>query len=216
MIPPDYIYIATGNAHKVQEISDILGGAIRCISMKSLDRFPELVEDGDTFEDNALAKAAQLAAWLHAQNIPSGEWMTLADDSGLEVDALNGQPGVYSARFAADETGASGNADDAANNAKLLRLLKDTPDEQRTGRFRCVLALVQSPSPSESSQHWTFDGACEGIIRRQLSGEKGFGYDPLFQPEGHEHTFAELGPEVKNTISHRSRALAKLKAFLSQ
>jgi len=213
---PDCIVIATGNEHKVQEISDILGGAIRCVSMKSLDGFPELVEDGDTFEANALAKASQLAAWLRESNEISGHWMTLADDSGLEVDALNGQPGVYSARFAADETGKSGNADDAANNAKLLRLLKDVPDQERTGRFRCVLAFYQASSSSDPAQHWIFDGACEGMLQRQGSGDHGFGYDPLFKPTGYEHTFAELGSEVKNKISHRSQALFKLKAFLDR
>lgn len=211
---PDCIVIATGNEHKVQEISDILGGTIRCISMKSLDGFPELIEDGDTFEANALAKASQLAAWLQDSMAVSGHWMTLADDSGLEVDALNGEPGVYSARFAADEAGQRGNADDAANNAKLLRLLKDVPDQERTGRFRCVLTLFQPQASSTPAQHWVFEGACEGVLQHQGSGDQGFGYDPLFKPLGFEQTFAELGSKVKNTISHRSQALAKLKAFL--
>lgn len=216
MNSPDCIVIATGNEHKVQEISEILGGAIHCISMKSLDGFPELVEDGDTFEANALAKASQLADWLQQSEKITGHWMTLADDSGLEVDALNGQPGVYSARFAADETGQSGNADDAANNAKLLRLLKEIPDQERSGRFRCILALFQPPSPSSPARHWTFDGACEGMLQRKGTGDHGFGYDPLFKPNGYDQTFAELGSEVKNTISHRSQALGKLKAFLDR
>ena len=151
----------------------------------------------------------------------------LADDSGLEVDALKGAPGVHSARFAALDTGGAGNSPTAANNAKLLRLLKGVPLEKRTARFRCVMALtpVLSARPANASpvcaadafelQTELFEGTCEGRIEFQERGEGGFGYDPLFVPEGHEQTFGELPEEVKNRLSHRARALAKLKEKLN-
>jgi XTP/dITP diphosphohydrolase len=144
------------------------------------------------------------------------------------VDALNGAPGVHSARFAAlDKASASstGNSPDADNNAKLLRLLKDVPLGKRTGRFRCVVALVPVPEETiESSSPvcyadefmaQTFDGACQGRIQFAPSGHGGFGYDPLFVPDGFSQSFAELGEDVKNKLSHRAKALAKLKAFFN-
>jgi XTP/dITP diphosphohydrolase len=151
----------------------------------------------------------------------------LADDSGLEVDALNGAPGVHSARFAALDTGKLGNSPTADNNAKLLRLLKEVPLEKRTARFCCVLALTpvlcsqgRSASPvcyadEVELQTELFEGTCEGRIGLAPRGQGGFGYDPLFIPEGHEATFAELGEEVKNQMSHRAKALAKLKQRLN-
>jgi len=149
----------------------------------------------------------------------------LADDSGLEVDALNGAPGVYSARFAAVDVLEDGNTPEADNNAKLLRLLRDVPAEKRTARFRCVLALtpvVFEPLPSASPVCYAgeapptqlFDGVCEGRIDFVLHGQGGFGYDPLFIPNGFRHSFAELGAAVKDRISHRAQALAKLKQWL--
>jgi XTP/dITP diphosphohydrolase len=149
----------------------------------------------------------------------------LADDSGLEVDALNGAPGVHSARFAAVDALQDGNTPDADNNAKLLRLLRDVPAETRTARFRCVLALtpvvsepVASASPvcyaGEAPQTQIFDGACEGRIDFAPSGHGGFGYDPLFIPNGYKQSFAELGASVKDRISHRAQALGKLKQWL--
>lgn len=144
----------------------------------------------------------------------------LADDSGLEVDALQGAPGVHSARFAADDltagTPGRDNTPDAANNAKLLRLLADVPSERRAARFRCVLALVPTHSTGTAPPRAEmFEGVCEGRIRFAPSGRKGFGYDPLFVPAGHEQSFAELGEEIKNRISHRANALRKLKARLT-
>jgi len=149
----------------------------------------------------------------------------LADDSGLEVDALNGAPGVHSARFAAVDALQDGNTPDADNNAKLLRLLRDVPAEKRTARFRCVLALtpvvaepVASASPvcyaGEAPPTQLFDGACEGRMDFALRGHGGFGYDPLFIPDGFKQSFAELGASVKDRISHRAQALAKLKHWL--
>jgi XTP/dITP diphosphohydrolase len=151
----------------------------------------------------------------------------LADDSGLEVDALDGAPGVHSARFAADLE-AGGNSSDASNNAKLLELLHSVPAEKRTARFRCVIALA--PVRLESSRNASpvcyaddselntvlFEGVCEGTIIERLRGEQGFGYDPLFVPAGFEQTFAELGQEVKNRISHRGQALRQVKAWFQQ
>ena len=139
----------------------------------------------------------------------------LADDSGLEVDAIGGQPGVHSARFAALDSGLPGNAPDADNNAKLLRLLKDVPMEKRTARFRCVLALVAITPQSALHTPHLFDGACEGRILFGASGRGGFGYDPLFVPEGFDQSFAELGADVKNRLSHRALALEKLKAHFT-
>ena len=196
------LVLATRNAHKVQEIQSILGSGFRVQSLKEFPVAPELIEDADTFAGNATRKATQLAKWLGKPAV-----LVLADDSGLEVDALHGAPGVHSARFAASDT-TKGNSPDASNTEKLLRLLRDVPTDKRSARFRCVLALVSGPSVQ------TFDGACEGHIALQPSGRGGFGYDPVFIPNGFSQTFAELGEDVKNRISHRSQALEKLKAFL--
>jgi XTP/dITP diphosphohydrolase len=162
--------------------------------------------------------------------VSGAEFWVLADDSGLEVDALRGAPGVHSARFAALEEGGpaahAGNSPDSLNNAKLLRLLADVPGEKRTARFRCVIAitpvLVQARTDSEvclSSEAELrtelFEGACEGGIAFAPSGKGGFGYDPLFIPNGYNESFAELGEEAKNELSHRSQALKKLRAWLS-
>ncbi len=185
-----------------------------------------MVEDADTFAANATKKATELAQWLVSGSrftIRDSPIFVLADDSGLEVDALNGAPGVHSARFAALDK--NENAPDADNNAKLLRLLKEMPPEKRTARFRCVLALVSLPhgwvenaSPvcyAKEFEPQIFDGTCDGRIQFSTNGRGGFGYDPLFVPGGFEKTFAELGEDVKNKLSHRALALAKLKDFLA-
>jgi XTP/dITP diphosphohydrolase len=172
-----------------------------------------------------------LAQWLaEAQNLKPGargdRLFVLADDSGLEVDALGGAPGVHSARFAALDTGKPGNSPTAENNAKLLRLLKDVPLDQRTARFRCVVALTpvlgsdrKGASPvcyAEGTELQTelFEGTCEGWIDFAPSGRGGFGYDPLFVPGGYEQTFGELSERIKNGLSHRARALALLRSKL--
>jgi XTP/dITP diphosphohydrolase len=209
------LIVATRNRHKIQEIRAILGPNFEVHDLTAFPAAPTVVEDAPTFEGNATKKAVALVAWLAAEN-PGVRPLVLADDSGLEVDALNGAPGVHSARFAALEHGAeaqaAGNTPDAANNARLLRLLADVPAQQRTARFRCVLALAGTRSgPSCVDDVKIFDGRCEGRISFAPSGQGGFGYDPLFIPDGHQHSFAELGEEVKNGISHRSRALAQLR-----
>ena len=222
------IVIATRNAHKVGEIRAILGGASQILTLNDFPDPPKVVEDAGTFAGNATKKAVELARWLAATFPPtrhSSPLFVLADDSGLEVDALNGAPGVHSARFAAMDRSAdslSANSPDADNNARLLRLLKDVPLEKRTARFRCVIALVEINPQSatrlgEARVHnpQLFDGACEGRIGFEPHGKNGFGYDPLFVPVDFEQTFAELGEDVKNKLSHRARALDKLKAFFT-
>jgi XTP/dITP diphosphohydrolase len=221
------LIIATRNAHKVEEIRGILGAQFQFLTLRDFPNAPAVIEDAHTFAGNSTKKAVELARWLSVQSSEfkvQGSKFVLADDSGLEVDALHGAPGVHSARFAALDTGAEENSPDAENNAKLMRLLRDVPEGRRTARFRCVIALtpvlpeaVASASPvcaAEERELRTelFDGACEGRITFVPGGAGGFGYDPLFLPEGFVQSFAELGEEVKNRISHRARALEKLRA----
>jgi XTP/dITP diphosphohydrolase len=225
------LVLATRNTHKADEIQTILGNAFRCMTLNAFPEAPEVVEDANTFSGNATKKAVSLAKWLsnHPALLASGQPIfALADDSGLEVDALGGAPGVHSARFAALDTGKPGNSPTSENNAKLLRLLSPVPAEKRTARFHCVLALtlVLKPSAKGASpvcdadefelQTQTFDGTCEGRIGFELRGAGGFGYDPLFFPSGYEQTFGELGEDTKNRLSHRAKALEKLRlSFLT-
>ena len=210
------LVLATRNRHKVEEIRAILGDGLTYRVLSDWPDAPELRETARTFAGNAALKATQVWHWLK-QRVMRGErggvgpcWWVLADDSGLEVDALDGAPGVDSARFAALETGAPGNSPDSENNAKLLHLLRGVPPERRRGRFRCVLALVGGTSPEVEPAVRFFEGVCEGRILEAPAGTGGFGYDPLFVPDGYEESFAQLGPEVKNRISHRARALAAM------
>lgn len=186
------IVVATKNQGKVAEIKgaiEHLGVTVR--SLSEFSAIPEAVEDGLTFEDNAMIKARYYAAHTgHA---------CLADDSGLEVDALDGQPGVYSARYAGE------NADDAANNSKLLAALEHVPPEMRTARFRCVLAYVD-----KTGTVITAEGSCEGIILDAPQGQGGFGYDPLFFMPELGKTLAEVSVAEKNAVSHRGRALKNI------
>lgn len=227
------LLIATRNSHKVGEIRFILGDGFKFHTLADFVGSPQVIEDAPTFEGNARKKAEDLARWLaanpdsrvtqHASSI-----MVLADDSGLEVDALNGAPGVHSARFAALDTSSPGNSKDDENNAKLLRLLADVPGPQRRARFRCVIALtivpptrIENASPvcyadEFALQTELFEGACEGLIGFEPHGRGGFGYDPLFFPLGSEKSFAQLPRAQKNEISHRGQALKKLKKFLKQ
>ncbi len=208
------LLVATGNAHKVEEIRSVIGTRFRVISQKDLDFRLDPDETGSTFAENAAIKALTWARHLvSAAEVDGVDWV-LADDSGLEVDILGGAPGVHSARYAHVETEQTGNAPDAANNARLLRELARFPAERWTARFKCVLALVPvrpgaSSGGLERETRW-FEGACEGRIQIQASGVGGFGYDPLFVPEGETRSFAELGASVKNRISHRARALEAL------
>ncbi len=224
------LLIATRNAHKTGEIRAILGHSLQFLTLNHFPDAPAVVEDAPTFAGNATKKAVELAHWLANSKfkIQNSKLFVLADDSGLEVDALNGAPGVHSARFAALNSVSSGNTPDADNNAKLLRLLKDIPPEKRAARFRCVLALaavgnrepgVENTSPVCYANELErpvelFEGVCEGRIIFEPHGQNGFGYDPLFVPVGFEQTFAELGEDVKNRLSHRAQALVKLKRWL--
>lgn len=225
------IVIATRNAHKAGEIRAILGERFQFLTLNDFPGAPKVVEDALTFAGNATKKAVELAKWLqHPFPIPqtpdARPDFVLADDSGLEVDALKGAPGVHSARFAALDSAKSGNTSDADNNAKLLHLLKDVPGARRTARFHCVLALAPVlPERIENAslvcyvdefemQTELFDGVCAGRILFEPRGHNGFGYDPLFVPTGFEQTFAELGEDAKNQLSHRAQALTKLKSRL--
>lgn len=208
------LVIATRNRHKVQEIQAVLGPGLSYGSRLDFPQAPNVEEDAATFAGNAAKKASALARWLADQpaGAASDETVVLADDSGLEVDALNGAPGVVSARFAALETGQPGNSTDAENTARLLRLLRDVPAERRTARFRCVIALARV---GQADRPQLFEGVCEGRILEAPRGTGGFGYDPVFQPLGFSESFAELGEAVKNRISHRARALAQADRALS-
>src|SRR5476649_2365620 len=185
------LLIATRNAHKVGEIRAILGSRFQFLTLADFPAAPKVVEDADTFAGNAAKKAVELARWLAAEHPTSNiqhptSNFVLADDSGLEVDALDGAPGVHSARFAALDK--NENSKDADNNAKLLRLLKNIPSEKRAARFRCVIALVPVPqgkiegtSPvcfADEFEPQLFEGACEGKILSEPRGQNGFGYDP--------------------------------------
>jgi XTP/dITP diphosphohydrolase len=190
------LVIATRNAHKLEEIRAIFD--FQSLEVRSAFDFPEIpdvVEDGDTLEVNAIKKAVEIAK-------ATGCW-ALADDSGLEVAALGGAPGVYSARYAGEHCSY------ADNNEKLLRELAGKSD--RSARFRTVIALSD---PAGKFQ--TLEGACSGAIIEELRGTGGFGYDPLFVPDGCSATFAELDSEVKNRISHRARALKQARKEWTQ
>jgi len=197
------LLIATRNAHKATEVRQML--TTDCLNLDAFPDAPSIAEVADTFAGNAALKAQGLARWLAKRE--TAVTHVLADDSGLEVDALDGAPGIHSARFASNN---GTNCPDAENNTKLLQLLEGHPATQRTARFRCVLALVKTARPD--SVQW-FKGTCEGTIAKSAAGKGGFGYDPLFVPQGHKRTFAELGSEIKNQLSHRAAALARLKAW---
>lgn len=187
------IIIASRNAGKIREIKAALDlDFINWLTHKDFKEWPVAEESGQTFEENAKEKALTLAHW-------SGK-LTLADDSGLEVDALSLQPGVRSARFAGEDAGY------AANNEKLLKMLDGVPYDRRTARFRCVLALADP-----DGQVRLTEGVVEGRISLEPSGEEGFGYDPVFIPNGFDRTMAELTIGEKNRISHRGQALRKMR-----
>ncbi len=181
------IVLATRNRGKITEIKALLPG-VRFETAASFPGCPEPEESGRTFEENALIKARAVARYTGRT--------ALADDSGLEVDALDGAPGVRSARYAGPD------ATDRDNMLHLLDALDGISDADRTARFRCVMAVV-----TPGGRTWTEEGVCEGRILREPRGASGFGYDPLFVPSGHENSFGELDAAIKNRISHRSRAL---------
>ena len=193
------LIIASNNAHKVTEIKAILGDFFEQIqSLRDAGIEIEVEEDADTFEGNALKKATEIFNAVDADAV-------LSDDSGLEVDALGGAPGVYSARYAGE------GHDDAANNAKILENMKDVPEEKRSCRFVSAVALVR-----RDRAPIVVRGAVEGRLIYAPQGDNGFGYDPLFFYEPFNRSFAELTPDEKNTVSHRKRALEALRTMLGQ
>ena len=191
------IVFATNNKHKLSEIRDILGNEIEVLSLDEINCHADIPETSDTLEGNALQKAHYVYDNYHIS--------CFADDTGLEVDALGGEPGIYSARYAGN------NHDSEANMTKLLAKLGD--NKNRKARFRTVIALILDGKKVEEK---IFEGIVEGSIIKERRGGEGFGYDPIFQPEGYNHTFAELGSDIKNKISHRARATAKLVDELKQ
>lgn len=194
------LLIATRNAHKTFEFRQIFGARYEVQGLSSHPELPEVAETGTTFEENS-----QLKALAISRQIP--DTLVLADDSGLEVDALGGAPGVYSARFSGPE------ATDAANRALLLERLQaeEARGKARSARFRCVLTLARNGEVIAQST-----GTVEGIIANREKGGHGFGYDPLFIPEGRCQTFAELSPRAKHRLSHRGRAVEALRARMQE
>ncbi|MFQ6067100.1 MAG: RdgB/HAM1 family non-canonical purine NTP pyrophosphatase [bacterium] len=190
------LVLATRNEDKIREIKEALRNLpIRILTFKDFPRFPPLVEDNDTLYENARVKAGAVAKFTHK--------IALADDTGLEVEALGGAPGVLSSRFAGE------GASYEENNRKLLSLLKKVPLERRQANFRCVMVISDG-----GRREITVEGTCQGRILGHLRGNYGFGYDPLFQPEGCHRTFAELSLKEKNRISHRGKALEAAKKIL--
>lgn len=200
------IVFATNNQHKLQEIRDILGSEFEIVSLKDIGCDVDIPETGNTLEDNAMQKTQYVYDHYNLS--------CFADDTGLEVEALNGEPGVHSARYAEGT-----DHDSEANMAKLLRNLEGK--DNRKARFRTVIALIQKqdvcPCGCTSIKKVNrFEGIVDGSIATEKHGTAGFGYDPIFVPEGYDKSFAELGESIKNGISHRARAVAKLAEYLKQ
>lgn len=193
------IVFATNNQHKLQEIRDILGSDFEIVSLNDIGCHADIPETGSTLEENAHQKAQYVFDHYHLS--------CFADDTGLEVEALNGAPGVHSARYA---EGTDHNSE--ANMDKLLRELGDTT--HREARFRTVISLLLTEDDTYSEH--LFEGVVTGRIDTEKHGTEGFGYDPLFIPDGYDKSFAQLGEEIKNQISHRARAVKKLEAFLKK
>jgi XTP/dITP diphosphohydrolase len=193
------LLLATRNAHKTQEVQQLLGAEFNVVDLSSRPEIIIAAETGQTFAQNAILKAFSVS-----ESVAN---FVIADDSGLEVDALGGAPGIYSARYAGE------NANDARNIEKLLSELRDRkiPPETRNARFRCVIALAQ-----KAKLAGTFSGTVEGMIVDPPRGKNGFGYDPVFLPSGFEQTFAEMTAELKNKISHRAKAIAALRETLQK
>jgi XTP/dITP diphosphohydrolase len=194
------LYLASGNAHKAREfqaLADADALPVEIISAVAIGGMPPVAEDTGSFAGNARKKARTLK-----ERLPAGDW-ALADDSGLCVDALGGAPGVESAYYAGPR--ASG----AENLAKLVAVIREVPEERRAAHFVCVLVLA-----GPDGEEHVFEGRCLGKLRREPAGTSGFGYDPIFVPDGHTQSFAELGEAIKNRISHRARAWARLADWL--
>lgn len=188
------LFLATRNRHKTREIQTMLGMSVVVQDATEVPELPEIEETGKTFEANARLKAEGIS-----KHIPG---FVLADDSGLEVDTLGGEPGIYSARYAGP------GCTDLQNTELVLEKMSEVPLEKRSARFRCVLAVA-----CDGKTIATFDGTIEGRLANKISGEGGFGYDPIFIPEGYEKTFGELSSDIKNSMSHRARALEQFREW---
>lgn len=188
------LVFATNNAHKLEEVAAKIKGSIKIVSLNDIGCNDDIEETGVTFSQNASIKSHYIYNKYHLN--------CFGDDSGLEIDALDGEPGVYSARYAGTH------GDHGANNQKVLGKLNLT--DNRKARFRTVISLIWN-----GEEHF-FEGTVEGTIRHELSGAAGFGYDPIFQPDGYTKTFAEMSLEEKNAISHRAKAMDKLLNFLNK
>ncbi len=192
------IVLATRNLKKLQELKSLLKNLeVRILTLNDFPNIPQTVEDGTTFEENALKKATEVCKFTNH--------FTIADDSGLEVEGLNGAPGIYSARFAGE------GADDRMNNEKLLFSLKAMEGEKRKARYVCAIAIA-----FPDGHYKVVKGECKGIIARRLSGRCGFGYDPLFFLPRYNKTMAQISPSLKNKISHRAIALRKAYRLISK
>ena len=197
------ILFATRNKGKVREFLQLFADSdtIELRTLDEIDPVPDVIEDAASFTGNAIKKAVETAR--------ASGLMTLSDDSGLEVDSLDGAPGVHSARYAGEQ------GNDAANNEKLIRLLENVPYNFRTARYRVVLAFADVTGDLSVRPH-TEQGVCEGRIRLEPAGKGGFGYDPYFEPQGFTRTMAELGADEKNRISHRGFASRRMRDFLGK
>jgi XTP/dITP diphosphohydrolase len=193
------LLLATRNTHKTSEIQSILGAQFKVTDLAAYPEVPHMAETGKSFQENAILKAVAVSKRMRG--------LVIADDSGLEVDMLGGAPGIYSARYAGT------NATDRQNVEKLLAQLAQVgaANDPRRARFRCVLALARDGNVTQ-----TFEGVVEGKIADRPRGSQGFGYDPVFMPEGLDRTFGELGPADKNEISHRARAVEQLRASMNR
>ncbi len=195
------IVLATGNKGKLKEFKELIYSEgiknVNLFSLEDFDNIPDIKEDGNTFKDNAYKKAAAI--------FNNTKLLTIADDSGLEVDYLDGAPGVYSARFAGEPKS------DENNNEKLLGLLQKIPFDKRTARFKCAISIIDTNNNS-----YFVEGSCEGYISKEPRGNNGFGYDPLFYLPQHKKTMAQLSAEEKNKISHRAQAFEKAAEILKQ
>jgi len=186
------LVFATNNRHKLAEVAAKIGDQIKLLTLEDIGCFEEIPETGHTFRDNASIKSHYIYNKFKVD--------CFGDDSGLEIDALGGEPGVYSARYAGTH------GDHGANMDKVLEKLDG--ETNRNARFRTVISLIMN------GKEYFFEGSVEGTVRHQRAGAKGFGYDPIFQPDGYNITFAEMSMDEKNQISHRARAMEKLIAFL--
>ena len=192
--------LASGNEHKAEEFEDLFAGSkLKVLSAAKFGGMPKVIENGKTFQSNAYLKAFALSKQLKKKH-----WV-ISDDSGLEVDYLDGAPGIYSARYAGTK------ASDSDNLYKLLADLDGVSKSKRQARFRCVLCLIDKDAGT-----YYFEGVCEGSINLKPKGKSGFGYDPIFIPDGYKTSFAELGESIKSQLSHRAKAVICCKQFFKK